>query len=85
MVFKSKKRSKIYSTDTDFWRHSARNSRKGKIRNNINKQKINVTRSVLDDIKTKQLQWYEHVQRMEEGRYPVRSYEMATTRKTKTR
>jgi hypothetical protein len=34
------------------------------------KQRINVTRSVLDYIKTKQLQRYGHVQRMEEGRLP---------------
>jgi len=38
------------------------------MRNNIIKQKMNVTRSLLDDIKTKQFQWYGHVQRMEEGR-----------------
>jgi hypothetical protein len=31
---------------------------------------MNVTRSLLDDIKTKQLQWYGRVQRMEEGRLP---------------
>jgi len=31
---------------------------------------MNVTRSVLADIKTKQLQWYGHVQRMEGGRVP---------------
>ena len=37
-------------------------------RNTIIKQKMNVTRYLLDDIKTKQLQWYGHVQRMEEGR-----------------
>ena len=43
---------------------------KDKIRNNIIKQKMNVTRSLLDDIKTKQLQWYGHVQRMEEERLP---------------
>jgi hypothetical protein len=54
----------------DFWRRSARISRKDKIRNNIIKQKMNVTRSLLDDIKTKQHQWYGHVQRMEEGRLP---------------
>jgi len=54
----------------DFWRRSARISRKDKIRNDIIKQKMNVTRSLLDDIKTKQLQWYGHVQRMEEGRLP---------------
>jgi len=29
-----------------------------------------VARSLLDDTKTKQLQWYGHVQRMEEGRLP---------------
>jgi hypothetical protein len=45
-------------------------SKKDKIRNNIMKQKMNVTRSLLDDIKTKQLQWYGHVQIMEEGRLP---------------
>ena len=54
----------------DFWRRSARISKKDKIRNKIIKQKMNVTRSVLDDIKTQQLKWYGHVQRMEEGRLP---------------
>jgi hypothetical protein len=54
----------------DFWRRSARVPRKDKIRNNIIKQKMNVRRSLLDDIKTKQLQRYGHVQRMEEGRLP---------------
>jgi len=29
---------------------------------------MNITKSLLDDIKTKQLQRYGHVQRMEEGR-----------------
>ena len=31
---------------------------------------MNLVRSVLDDIKTKQSQWYGHVQRVEEGRLP---------------
>jgi hypothetical protein len=39
-------------------------SKKDKIRNNIIKQKMDVTKSFLDDIKTKQLQWYGRVQRM---------------------
>ena len=34
------------------------------------KKKMNITRSLLEDIKTKQLKWYGHVQRMEEGRLP---------------
>ena len=31
---------------------------------------MDVARSLLEDIKTKQLQWYGHVLRMEEGRLP---------------
>ena len=58
------------STEMDFWWRSARISRKDKIRNNVIKKKMNVTRSILEDIKTKQLQWYGHVQRREEVRLP---------------
>jgi hypothetical protein len=54
----------------DFWQRSVRISRKDKISTTIIKQKMKVTRSPLDDIKTKQLRWYKHVQRMEEGRLP---------------
>ena len=32
-----------------------------------------VKRSLLEDIKTKQLKWYGHVQRMEEGRLPKKA------------
>ena len=67
---KAKTVAKLNSTEMDFWRRSARISRKGKIRNNIIKQKMYVTRFLLEDIKTKQLKWCGHVQRMEEGRLP---------------
>jgi hypothetical protein len=67
---KAKTVAKLKSTEMDSWRRSARISRKDKIRNNIKKQKMNVTRSLLDVIKTKQLQWYGHVQRVEEGTLP---------------
>jgi len=43
---------------------------------------MNVVKSLLDDIKTKQLQWYGHVQRMEEGRVLK---EVESTRKKETR
>jgi len=62
--------AKLNSTEMDFWRRSARIPRKDRIRNNIIKQKMNLTRSLLDDIKTEHLQWYGRVQRMEEGRLP---------------
>jgi hypothetical protein len=49
----------------DFWRNSAGISKNDKIRNTTIKQRMNVKRSLLDDIKTKQIQWYGHVQRIE--------------------
>ena len=53
---KAKTLAKLNSTEMDFWRRSARISRKENIKNTIMKQKIHVTRSLLVDIKTKQLQ-----------------------------
>jgi hypothetical protein len=67
---KAKTLAKLNSTEIDVWRRSARISRKDEIRNSAIKQRANVTRSLLDDIETKQLQWYGHVQRMEGGRLP---------------
>jgi hypothetical protein len=67
---KAKTVAKLNSTEMDFWRRPARISRKDKIRNAIIKQKMTVTRSLLDNVKTIQLQWYGYVQRMEEGRLP---------------
>jgi hypothetical protein len=52
---KAKMVAKLNSMERDFWRRSARLSRKDKIRNTIIKQKMNVIRSLLDDINTKQL------------------------------
>ena len=50
---KGKMVEKLNSTEMDFRQHSARISRKDKIRNTIIKHKMNVTRSLLDDVKTK--------------------------------
>ena len=49
---KAQTTAKLNSTEMDFWRCSVRISRKDKIRNIIIKQKMNVTRSLLDDINT---------------------------------
>ena len=51
-------------------RRSARCSRLEKNRNNAIKEKINIKNSVLDYIRYKQLNWYSHVQRMDEERLP---------------
>ena len=44
---------------------------------------MNVTRSLLDDIKTQQLKWYGHVQRMEEGRLPKKVMKWSPPRRRK--
>ena len=74
---KAKSVAKLNSTEMDFWRSSALISWKDKIRNNIINQNMNVTRSLLEDIKTKQLKLYGHVQRMEEGRLPKKLRNLA--------
>jgi hypothetical protein len=76
---KAKIVAKLNSTEMEFWRRSARISWKDKIGNNIIEQEMNLTRSLLEDINTKQLKWYGYVQRMEEGRLP-KSYELEHTR-----
>jgi len=67
---KAKTVAKLKFTEMEFWQRSKRISRKEEIRNTFIKQKMNVTRFLLDDIETKQLQWYGHVSGMEEGRLP---------------
>ena len=44
---------------------------------------MNVTRSLLDDVKTQQLKWYGHVQRMEEGRLPKKVMKWCPTGRRK--
>ena len=78
---KAKTVSKLNSTEIDFWRRSARISGKDKIRNTIMKQKMDVARSLLDDIQTIQLQCSKNGR----GEISKRSYEMEPTRKKKTR
>ena len=78
---KAKTVAKLNSTEINFWRRSAPIPRKDKIRNTIIKQKMNVTRSLLDYIKTEMLWTCSENGR---GEITKRSYEMEPTRKKKT-
>ena len=60
------------SMEMDFLRRSARCSRLEKIRNNIIREKMNIKDSLLDYIRYKQLNWYGHLQRMDQERHPRR-------------
>ncbi|PSN58135.1 hypothetical protein C0J52_01020 [Blattella germanica] len=59
----------------DFWRRSARISRREKIRNTVIKEKMKVKGSLTEDIKTAQLRWFRHVKRMREDRLPKKIFE----------
>lgn len=60
----------LKATEMDFWRRAAGRSRREKVTNEIIREIMGVKHTIMDDIKTKQLMWYGHVQRMEEGRLP---------------
>ncbi|PSN51041.1 hypothetical protein C0J52_15415 [Blattella germanica] len=54
----------------NFWRRSARISRREKIRNTVIREKMKVKGSLTEDIKTAQLRWLGHVKRMREDWLP---------------
>ncbi|PSN35169.1 hypothetical protein C0J52_23483 [Blattella germanica] len=59
----------------DFWRRSARISRRDKIRNTVIREKMKVKGSLTEDIKTAQLRWFGHIKRMREDRLPKMIFE----------
>jgi len=82
---KAKMVTKPNSTEMDFWRRSARLFRKDKIRDTIIKQKMNVTRSLLDDINTKTTEMVWTCSENGRGKTPKTGYEMEPTRTKETR
>ena len=67
----------LNSKEMGFWRCLARFSRMDKIRNTIIKQKMNATRSLLDNVKMKQLQCMDIFNRWTREDYQ-KNYKMAT-------
>mgnify|MGYP000731146378 CR=1 FL=1 len=68
MNFKKESLSKLTS-EMDFWRRSSRISRKEKI-NSIIREKMQVEKTLTDDIKIILLKWFGHVQMMKENGSP---------------
>ena len=54
----------------DYWRRAAGGSKLEKVRNVTIRGIMGVQCSIVDDIKTKQLGWFGHVQRMPDNRLP---------------
>jgi hypothetical protein len=61
---------RVEATEMDALRRSSRISRKERIRNVTTRQQIGVEETIVKEIEQKQLTWYDHVQRMAEGRLP---------------
>jgi hypothetical protein len=66
----------------DFWRRSARKSRKEKVRNVTIREIMEVQKNILEVTEEKRLRWLEHVERMP-GRTATESLRMGTRGNTK--
>jgi hypothetical protein len=66
---------KLLATEMDFWRRSARKSRKEKVRNVTIREGMEVRKNILEVIEEKRLRWFGHVKRMPGNRLPLKVLE----------
>jgi hypothetical protein len=62
--------NKLLATEMDFWRRSARKSRKEKVRNVTIREIMEVGKNILEVTEEKRLRWFGHVKRIPENRLP---------------
>jgi hypothetical protein len=67
--------NKLLTTEIDFWRRSARKSRKEKVQNGTIREIMEVGKNILEVIEGKRLQWFGHVKRMPGNRLPLKILE----------
>jgi hypothetical protein len=67
----------------DFWRRSARKSRKEEVRNITIREMMEVGKNILEVIEEKRLLWFGHVKRMPGNRLPLKilEWELEGTRR----
>jgi hypothetical protein len=73
-----RQQNKLLATEMDYWRRSARKSRRERIRNTVTSEVMEMEKIILERIEQKQLQWYGHVKRMENDRLPETVVELET-------
>jgi hypothetical protein len=66
---------KLLATEMDFWRRSARKSRKEKVRNVTIREVMRAGKNILEVIEEKRLRWFGHVKRMPGNRLPLKILE----------
>jgi hypothetical protein len=67
--------NKLLATEMDFWRRSARKSKKEKVRNGIIREIMEVGTNILEVIEEKRLRWFGHVKRMPGNRLRLKILE----------
>lgn len=68
-------KEKLKAVEMDFLRRACRVSRLDHVRNDIIRERANVTVSITDKIESRQLVWYGHIKRMNDERWPKRILE----------
>jgi hypothetical protein len=62
--------NKLLATEMDFWRRSARKSRKEKVRNDTIREVMEARKNILKVNEEKRLRWFGHVKRMLGNKLP---------------
>jgi hypothetical protein len=65
----------LLATEMDFWRSSARKSRKENVRNVTIRKIMEVGKNILEVTEEKRLRWFGHVKRMSGNRLPLKILE----------
>jgi hypothetical protein len=65
----------LLATEMDFWRRSARKSRKEMVRNVTIREIMEVGKNILEVTEEKRLRWFGHVKRMPGNRLPLKVLE----------
>ena len=67
---KQRNTGKLLATEMDVLRRSCRKTRLDRVRNEDIRREMEVEGDILDEVQRKQLVWFGHINRMEEGRLP---------------
>jgi uncharacterized protein (DUF2252 family) len=67
--------NKLLASEMDFWRRSARKSKKEKVGNVTIRELMEVRKNILGVTEKKRLRWFGHVKRMPGNRLPLKILE----------
>lgn len=74
---------RLLSLEMDFWRRAAGISRAERITNQRIREIMKVGQTIIDEVQRRQLVWYGHVERMNNGRIPKQILQWVPTERKK--